>query len=399
MGLGWVKGSRRSHGEEGESPETRDPAQPAPQPVDKRSRDQLTVRARDPFEPPQSHGRGEQQHEREACRDDEGWHDQHVDAAGDTGWSGDPVGVAMRLPDRFDQQGREPDGVGQPRNEPNRGSTAKACSISPFRDCPVRFFVIDREQGVSRGSTWLNGTPAESCCAMPSAGAPASSDVMVRDGRPQAVSTLVGSRINTVRFGMCRAWSPRIDRGSVDLRIGRFYIAIATPRAINRRVSVHEAKQDKCQIGVSVHAITDSVSVALNWRLFIPKSRGDTAIVDPGADTDTVTEADAAAAAQIRRRRERCKIPDAVRHREKWRLALDALDQILGVPEAGGWGLARRPVVADRGYGDIIAVAPRTSPSSSMPGPVAESQVNQPCRAGLLAGGVTEQTDEQPRRD
>jgi SRSO17 transposase len=112
-------------------------------------------------------------------------------------------------------------------------------------------------------------------------------------------------------------------------------------------------KVGNCQIGVSVHAVTDSASAALNWRLFMPKSWDDTTIVDPGADPDTVNEADAAAAAQIRRRRARCKIPDTVRHREKWRLALDALDQILDAPEAGGWGLTRRPVVADGGYGDV----------------------------------------------
>jgi SRSO17 transposase len=43
----------------------------------------------------------------------------------------------------------------------------------------------------------------------------------------------------------------------------------------------------------------------------------------------------------------RSAIPDEVRHREKWRLALDMLDEV-----TAGWGLARRPVVADAGYGD-----------------------------------------------
>jgi hypothetical protein len=63
---------------------------------------------------------------------------------------------------------------------------------------------------------------------------------------------------------------------------------------------------------------------------------------------------DADAAAQIQRRRARCKIPDEVRHREKWGLALDVLDQITGPPaEGGGWGLPPRTTVADAGYGDI----------------------------------------------
>jgi SRSO17 transposase len=149
-------------------------------------------------------------------------------------------------------------------------------------------------------------------------------------------------------------------------------------------------KVGNCQIGVSVHAVTDSASAAVNWRLFLPQSWDETTIAK--SDTDTVTDTDAgtgaAAAAQIRRRRERCKIPDTVRHREKWRLALDALDQILDAPgeegTPGGWGLTRRPVVADAGYGDVtefrlglternlpyaVAVKPTTSvyPADAVP--------------------------------
>jgi SRSO17 transposase len=104
-------------------------------------------------------------------------------------------------------------------------------------------------------------------------------------------------------------------------------------------------KIGNCQIGVSVHAVTDWASAAINWRLFMPKSWDDT--VAP--DTDS--------AAEIRRRRARCKIPDTVRHREKWRLALDMLDQVLGPVDgaepAAGWGLGKLPVVSDSGYGDV----------------------------------------------
>ncbi|MEU4446203.1 transposase [Actinosynnema sp. NPDC050801] len=55
------------------------------------------------------------------------------------------------------------------------------------------------------------------------------------------------------------------------------------------------------------------------------------------------------AAAEIVRKRIRCAIPDEVRHREKWRLALDMIDELVdrGVP--------RRPVVADSAYGDDTA--------------------------------------------
>jgi SRSO17 transposase len=135
-------------------------------------------------------------------------------------------------------------------------------------------------------------------------------------------------------------------------------------------------KVGNCQIGVSVHAVTDWASAAIDWRLFLPQPWDDTTITDPEA------------AAEVRRRRARCKIPDAVRHREKWRLALDMLDQILG-PEhgtepTGGWGLAKLPVVSDSGYGDItefrlglherglgyvVAVKPTTSayPADAVP--------------------------------
>jgi SRSO17 transposase len=109
-------------------------------------------------------------------------------------------------------------------------------------------------------------------------------------------------------------------------------------------------KVGNCQIGVSVHAVTDTASAAINWALFLPKSWDDTTTTDTHAVT------------QIQRRRARCKIPDEVRHREKWRLALDMLDEIIGSPTGGeaggeagggGWGLPPRVAVADAGYGDI----------------------------------------------
>jgi SRSO17 transposase len=119
---------------------------------------------------------------------------------------------------------------------------------------------------------------------------------------------------------------------------------------VARMYSGSLGKVGNCQIGVSVHAVTDWASAAINWRLFMPKSW------DPAATTDPV------AIAEIRRRRARCRIPEEVAHREKWRLALDMLDQITadqetgedtGDEDTGGWGLPDRPVVADAGYGDI----------------------------------------------
>lgn len=94
-------------------------------------------------------------------------------------------------------------------------------------------------------------------------------------------------------------------------------------------------KTGNCQIGVSVHAVTDWASAAIDWRLFLPES------------WDDKKAANDMAAAEIRARRARSAIPDKVRHKEKWRLALDMLDEVIA-----GWGLPQRPVVADAGYGD-----------------------------------------------
>jgi SRSO17 transposase len=85
-------------------------------------------------------------------------------------------------------------------------------------------------------------------------------------------------------------------------------------------------KTANCQVLVSVNAATDRASCPLDWRLFLP----------PAWDDDE-------------ERRVRAKIPDDVRHRPKWQLALDILDELLG------WGLDRRVVQADGGYGDVTA--------------------------------------------
>jgi SRSO17 transposase len=96
-------------------------------------------------------------------------------------------------------------------------------------------------------------------------------------------------------------------------------------------------KTGNCQIGVSVHMVTDHASAAVNWRLFLPQCWDPAAITDPALAKD------------VTRRRARCKIPEDVGHQQKWRLALDMLD------ENHQWGVADRPVVADAGYGDITA--------------------------------------------
>jgi SRSO17 transposase len=93
-------------------------------------------------------------------------------------------------------------------------------------------------------------------------------------------------------------------------------------------------KVGNCQIGVSVHAVTDHASAALDWRLFIPGSWDDACTEDPNTGE------------QVQRRRARAGIPDGERNRPKWQLAIEMLDELRG------WGLEAPVVCADAGYGD-----------------------------------------------
>jgi DDE superfamily endonuclease len=91
---------------------------------------------------------------------------------------------------------------------------------------------------------------------------------------------------------------------------------------VARQYSGTLGKVANCQVGVSIHAATDQASCPLDWRLFLPQS----------------WDQDAA-------RRRAAHVPEAVRHRPKWQLVLDMLDEL------GAWGLAPPVVVADAGYG------------------------------------------------
>ena len=115
---------------------------------------------------------------------------------------------------------------------------------------------------------------------------------------------------------------------------------------VARQYSGTLGKAANCQVAVSVHLVNEHASCAADWRLFCPESWDDAALADP------------VAAARARRRRERAGIPDQVRHTEKWRLALEMIEEMTG---PGGWGVleqitaaggARPVVAADAGYGD-----------------------------------------------
>lgn len=104
---------------------------------------------------------------------------------------------------------------------------------------------------------------------------------------------------------------------------------------VARQYSGSLGKVGNVQIGVSVHAVTDAASCPLDWRLFIPQAWDDI-----HAETNEAAEA-------IQSRRSRAQIPDTVRHRPKWELAIEMLDEL------AAWGQTPPVVVADAGYGEI----------------------------------------------
>src|SRR6266568_438836 len=101
----------------------------------------------------------------------------------------------------------------------------------------------------------------------------------------------------------------------------------AVRRNVARQYSGTLGKIGNCQVGVSVHLAGEHASCAADWRLFCPESWDDQALDDP------------VAAAAARRRRELPRIPGQVRHTEKWRLALQMIEEMAG---PGGWGVAGR---------------------------------------------------------
>ena len=104
------------------------------------------------------------------------------------------------------------------------------------------------------------------------------------------------------------------------LKAGRYSVGVA------RQYSGTLGKVGNCQIGVSVSAASEAASAPLTWRLFLPDAW----------DEDGP-------------RRAKAHLPESERHREKWRLALEMLDELRA------WGLSPPPVVADAGYGEVTA--------------------------------------------
>jgi SRSO17 transposase len=95
---------------------------------------------------------------------------------------------------------------------------------------------------------------------------------------------------------------------------------------VQRQYSGTLGKTANCQLGVSVNAVTEHASCPLDWRLFVPESW----------DEDAMAE-----------RRAACRVPGSVRHRPKWQLALDMVDEL------AVWGLVPPVLVSDAGYGEV----------------------------------------------
>jgi SRSO17 transposase len=102
---------------------------------------------------------------------------------------------------------------------------------------------------------------------------------------------------------------------------------------VARQYSGTLGKVANCQIGVSVHAVTDTASCPLDWRLFLPKAWDDTL-----ADDQTRP--------QVITRRNRCAIPEGEHHRPKWMMVVEMLDAL------AEHGLRPPVLAADAGYGD-----------------------------------------------
>jgi len=106
---------------------------------------------------------------------------------------------------------------------------------------------------------------------------------------------------------------------------------------VARQYSGTLGKTGNCQIGVSVHLVNERASCAADWRLFCPQLWDDAALDDPVAP------------ARARRRREQAHIPGEVRYAEKWRPALEMIDEMTGPGRWASWSSSRPAAGGRRG--------------------------------------------------
>jgi SRSO17 transposase len=93
---------------------------------------------------------------------------------------------------------------------------------------------------------------------------------------------------------------------------------------VHRQYSGTLGRTENCQVATSLHVASEHGSACVGFRLYLPQSWTDD--------------------------RDRCRkagVPDDVQFQKKWQIALALIDQ------AVRWGLPKRPVLADAGYGEI----------------------------------------------
>lgn len=167
---------------------------------------------------------------------------------------------------------------------------------------------------------------------------------LMLDGRrksiePMAARLADGDEQCLQQFVNQSPWDERVVRASVARRMvdevdPDAWIVDDTGFVKKGRCSVGVARQysgtlgrvDNCQVGVSISAATDAASCPINWRIFLP--------VEWDHDAE---------------RRAKAHVPDEVVHQEKWRLALEMID------ECAAWGVRPKVLCADAGYGEITA--------------------------------------------
>jgi SRSO17 transposase len=131
-----------------------------------------------------------------------------------------------------------------------------------------------------------------------------------------------------VRRGLARRMSHELEPEAWVIddtgfpKFGKMSVGVA------RQYSGALGKVGNCQIGVSVNACSDEASCPLDWRLFIPE------------EWDEQSEFN-------QQRREKAKLPEDICHVEKWRLALQMIDELRS------WGLKPPVILGDGAYGDI----------------------------------------------
>lgn len=104
-------------------------------------------------------------------------------------------------------------------------------------------------------------------------------------------------------------------------KFGKMSVGVA------RQYSGTLGKVGNCQIGVSITAASEDASCPLDWRLFIPEEWDEESRFNRG-------------------RRAKAKLPEDVHHVEKWRQALQMIDELIG------WGIKPPPILGDGAYGD-----------------------------------------------